>query len=57
MSAASPAADESGLPLNVPCCAAPFVTNSMIRASPPNAPIVEPPPIALAYAARCGCTP
>ena len=29
VSAASPAADDSGLPLNVPCCAAPFVTHSM----------------------------
>ena len=57
MSAASPAADDSGFPLNVPCCAAPFVTHSMIRASPPNAPIVEPPPIAFANADRCGFTP
>ncbi len=55
--AARPAADESGLPLNVPCCAAPLVTHSMKRASPPNAPIVTPPPIAFAYAARCGRTP
>ena len=57
MRAATPAAEDSGLPLNVPCWAAPFVTNSMNRASPPNAPIVEPPPIALANAARCGFTP
>ena len=57
MSAASPTADDSGLPLKVPCCAAPFVTNSMIGASPPKAPMVAPPPIALAHAARCGTTP
>ena len=30
VSAARPTADDSGLPLNVPCCAAPFVTCSMI---------------------------
>jgi len=29
----------------------------MNRASPPNAPIVAPPPTAFAYAARCGRTP
>ena len=29
----------------------------MMAASPPNAPMVDPPPIALAHAARCGCTP
>ena len=57
VSAASPAAADSGLPLNVPCWAAPFVTHSMNRASPPNAPIVAPPPTAFAYAARWGRTP
>ena len=57
LEAAGVSADESGFPLNVPCCAAPLVTHSMKRASPPNAPIVTPPPIAFAYAARCGRTP